>query len=278
MANTDSFIEEVSDEVRRDRLYSLMRRWGWVPILVVVAIVGGAAYFEWQGAQQRAQAEAFGDALLTALDGEDTDARIAALDGIDVPSAEAGIILALLAAGEAANGEDRVGAAERLRAAADAPDLERRYVDLALLKAEMLDPAPEAEARMVLSALAAPGSPYSALAEEQLALLEVRTGNLEAGIDRLRGIERSAAATAGLQQRAAQLIVALESGAVMVDAPEEAPEEVAPAEEAPVVEDTPVIEVAPAEEAPAEDPVTEDTAPAEVAPEEDAPAVVVEEE
>lgn len=266
MANTDSFIEEVSEEVRRDRLFALMRRWGWVPILVVLGIVGSAAYFEWTGAQERAQAEAFGDALLTALDGDDTDARIAALEQVEVPSAEAGIILALLAAGEAANGEDRVGAAARLRAAADAPDLDRRYVDLALLKAEMLDPAPADEARIVLEAIAAPGAPYSALAEEQLALMEIREGDLNAGLDRLRAIERSAAATAGLQQRAAQLIVALESGAVLLDAApevEEAPVEEAPVEEAPL-EDAPV-EEAPVEEAP----VTEEEPPAEAAAEEE---------
>lgn len=223
MANTDSFIDEVSEEVRRDRLFKLMRRWGWVPILLVVAIVGGAAYIEWQRAQDRAQAEAFGDALLTALDSADADARIAALEAIDVPSDEAGIILALMAAGEAANADDRAGAAARLRAAAENTEVARRYSDLALLKAEMLDPAPVDEARIVLEALAAPGAPYSALAEEQLALMEVRSGDLEAGLERLRAIERSAVATAGLQQRASQLIVALESGSVLVDAPEEEP-------------------------------------------------------
>ncbi|WP_193345388.1 hypothetical protein [Jannaschia sp. CCS1] len=254
MANTDSFIDEVSEEVRRDRLYALMRRWGWIPILVVIAIVGGAAYFEWQNAQQRAQAEAFGDALLSALDNEDTQARVAALEAVDVPSAEAGIILALLAAGETANGEDRAGAAARLRAAAEAPGVARRYVDLALLKAEMLDPAPEAEARATLEALAAPGAPYSALAEEQLALMEVRAGDLDAGLDRLRAIERSAAATAGLQQRAAQLIVALESGAVLVDPPLDADP----------VDDAPVDEGA-AE--PGSDGLPEDAAPEDEAPE-----------
>ncbi|WP_341861370.1 hypothetical protein [Gymnodinialimonas sp. 57CJ19] len=241
MANTDSFIDEVSEEVRRDRLYGLMRRWGWIPVLLVLAIVGGAAYLEWKSAQDRAQAEAFGDALLQALDAEDTQARIAALEAVETPSAEASIILALLTAGEAANGEDRVDAAARLRAAADAPGVARRYVDLALLKAEMLDPAPEAEARIVLEALAAPGAPYSALAEEQLALMEVRAGDLDAALDRLRAIERSAAATAGLQQRAAQLIVALESGAVLEDAPvEPAEEEASPAEDAPAEEAAPV--------------------------------------
>ncbi|MBL4628571.1 MAG: hypothetical protein JKY00_11155 [Roseicyclus sp.] len=271
MANTDSFIEEVSEEVRRDQLFTLFRRWGWIPILLILGIVGGAAWYEWQGAQQRVAAQSFGDALLAALDGEDPEARIAALEAVETPSPEAGIILALLAAGEAANGEDRAGAAERLRAAAEAPGLERRYVDLALLKAEMLAPAPEAEARLILEAIAAPGAPYSALAEEQLALLDIRLGDLDAGLDRLRSIERSAAATAGLQQRAAQLIVALESGAVLLDtAPEvEAPAGEAPAGEAPAeaapVEEAPAGE-APAEEAPAEE------APAEEAAAEDDPA------
>ncbi|MEJ6388645.1 tetratricopeptide repeat protein [Gymnodinialimonas ulvae] len=242
MANSDSFINEVSEEVRRDRLFSLFRRWAWLAILIVVAIVGLAAWFEWQSAQQRASAEAFGDALLSGLDADDAEARIAALSEIETPSPEVTMILALLAAGEEANADDPEAAAARLRAAADTPGLARRYVDLALLKAQMMDPAAADEARLVLEAIAAPGAPYAALAEEQLALVDIRAGDLDAGLDRLRGIERSAAATAGLQQRAAQLIVALESGAVLVDGPvEDAP---AQEEDAPAIEDAPEQEAA----------------------------------
>ena len=270
MSNSDSFIDEVSEEVRRDRLFSLFRRWGWLAVLIVVAIVGAAAYFEWQSAQQRAEAEAFGDALLAGLESEEAEDRIAALSEIETPSPEVAMILALLAAGEEANADDPAAAAARLREAAEAPGLPRRYVDLALLKAQMMDPAPEDEARLVLEALAAPGAPYSALAEEQLALVDIRAGDLEAGLARLRGIENSAAATAGLQQRAAQLIVALESGAVLVDEPLEeaaAPEVegAAPAEEDAVA--TPDGDAAPDEEAAVED---EDTAPAEEDPAEEA--------
>jgi len=29
MSDTDSFINEVTEEVRRDRLYGMFRRWGW---------------------------------------------------------------------------------------------------------------------------------------------------------------------------------------------------------------------------------------------------------
>ena len=30
MANNDGFINEVSEEVRRDRLYAFFRKWGWL--------------------------------------------------------------------------------------------------------------------------------------------------------------------------------------------------------------------------------------------------------
>ena len=279
MANTDTFIDEVTEEVRRDHLFALMRRWGWIPILLVVCIVGAAAYIEWNKAQTEATSQAFGDALLGALEADDTEGRLAALAEVEVPTPEAAIILALLQSGEAANGDDRVGAAAMLRAAAEAPGLDERYAHLALLKAEMLDPAPENEARVVLEAIAAPGAPYSSLAEEQLALMEVRNGDLNAGLDRLRAIERSAAATAGLQQRAAQLIVSLESGAILLDT---APEAETAVEEGGLVEEgaleelqTEAAEAAVEEEA-AEPAVEEDAA--EPAVEEEAAEPAVEEE
>jgi hypothetical protein len=217
MADTDSFINEVSEEVRRDRLFALFRKWAWLAVLLVVAVVGAAAYVEWRRAQTEAAAQDFGDATLAALDLSDPAARIAALEEIEPPGAEGEILLALLAAGEAAGLADRDAAAARLLQAAEAPDLAERYRHLALLKAHMLSPALPDEARLILGALAEPGAPYAALAEEQLALLDLANGDTEAGLERLRRLEIAAEATPGLQQRAAQLIVAVESQARLVD-------------------------------------------------------------
>jgi hypothetical protein len=222
MADTDSFINEVTEEVRRDRLFALFRKWAWLAILIVIAAVGGAAYFEFRRAQAEAGAQAFGDAVIAALDLSSPAARIAALDAIDPPTEQGDILLALLAAGEASDEAGRRAAADRLRRAAEGADLAVRYRQLALLKAHMLAPASPEEARLVLTALAEPGAPYAALAEEQLALLDLAEGDLEAGLERLRRLEIAAEATPGLQQRAAQLIVALESGARLVEgAPED---------------------------------------------------------
>ena len=247
MANTDSFIDEVSEELRRDRMFALMRRWGWLAALIVLGIVGGAAWFEYQRAQERTQAQAFGDALLAALDLPDPEARVQALDEIATDSPLAEVLLALLAAGETVQGvAGGADAAARLRAAAEGADIPRHYRDLALLRAEMLAPSEPEMARIMLGTLAEPGAPYAALAEEQLALLDIRAGDLEAGLERLRGLERSAAATPGLQQRASQLIVALEAGSQLVDT---APEPVVPLAE--VLPEVPeAVETAPPQTAP----------------------------
>ena len=70
MSETDSFIEEVTEEVRRDKLFALFRRYGWIGILAVLLIVGGAGWNEWRKAQDRAAAEALGDRMISALESD----------------------------------------------------------------------------------------------------------------------------------------------------------------------------------------------------------------
>ena len=60
MSDTDSFIEEVTEEVRRDRLFALMRRYGWIAVAAVLLLVGGTAYREYARAAEAAKAQAFG--------------------------------------------------------------------------------------------------------------------------------------------------------------------------------------------------------------------------
>jgi hypothetical protein len=218
MSNTDSFIDEVTEEVRRDRLFALLRRWAWLMVAIVLGIVGAAAWLEYSRAQDRAAAQAFGDALVLALDGADAESRITALAAMDAARPEGRVLLALMAASEAvAGGMGADEAAADLRAAAEGPDLPPRYRDLAMLKAEMIAPSSPEQGRLILGALAEPGAPYAALAEEQLALIDIRAGDLDAALARLRSLQRSAAATPGLQDRASQLIVALEAGSTLID-------------------------------------------------------------
>ncbi len=221
MANTDGFIEEVTEELRRDQLYAMFRKWGWLPILLIVLLVGGAAYREYYVAQQRSAAQNFGDALIAALQVEDPEARVAAIGEVEATDASAQILLALMAASLQAGTDGADGAADGLRVLADGADVDPLYRDLLLLRAQLLDPGEGLENMAVLDTLALPGRPFRPLAMEQQALLQARVGDVEAAVSILRILEQDSQATDGLQERASQLIVALEAGSVLQDAPVE---------------------------------------------------------
>lgn len=221
MANTDSFIDEVNEELRRDRLFAMFKKWGWVPILLVLLLVGGAAYREYSLAQRETAARAFGDALIGSLDAEESADRQAALAAIRTENETAQALLALLLAAEQASGNDQAAAAAGLRALAARPDLAPRYRDLALLKAHLLDPEEPEAALATLAQLAQPGAPYRPLAMEQQALMYIGQGEIETGLEILRLLEQDSQATPGLQQRTSQLIVAIEAGSALQDAPAE---------------------------------------------------------
>ena len=46
MSETDSFIEEVTEEVRRDKLFGYLKKYGWIAVVVVVGAVGTTAWLE----------------------------------------------------------------------------------------------------------------------------------------------------------------------------------------------------------------------------------------
>ena len=215
MSETDSFIDEVTEEVRRDKLFAVFRKYGWIGVLAVLLIVGGAAFNEWQKARVRSAAEGFGDAVVAAMDTEDPAARVAALDAISTggggePAARAALT-GFLAADEALKAGDRAGALSRLEAMAGEAGLPDDYRQLAQLKAVILaGPSMEGAARdAALAELARPGAPFRALAMEQQAIALMADGRTEEAITLARQILQEPDVTPGLQRRVTQLIVAL---------------------------------------------------------------------
>ena len=211
MSNTDSFIEEVNEEVRRDRLYGYLRRYGWIAILAVILIVGGAAWSEYRKAQTRAQAEALGDAMLSALAENDSTNRVTALAAIEPGAPSSAAVLRLMTAAEQSDAGDTAASIETLNEVALDGELPEIYRQIAQFKSLTLqgDTTPVADRRQALEAMAQPGNVLRLLATEQLALIDIDEGDADAAIARYQAIISDAETTSDLQQRARQVIVAL---------------------------------------------------------------------
>ncbi|WP_308917963.1 tetratricopeptide repeat protein [Jannaschia sp. LMIT008] len=214
MANPDSFIDEVTEEVRRDRLYGLVRRWGWVAVLAVLLIVGGAAWTEWRAAQARDAAARFGDAILAASQLQDPGARAEAVaDVVPVTDGQAAIA-ALLTAATRLEAEQSPEAAASLLSLADAAEVPLRYRHLALLKLSLNGGTGDAvRDASILEELAAPGAPFRPLALEQQALAALQAGDEATAVTLLRLLTQEAGVSDALRRRALQVIVALGASA-----------------------------------------------------------------
>ena len=211
MSDTDSFIEEVTEEVRRDRLFGYVKRYGWIAALLILLIVGAAGYNEYRRAQEQAKAQALGDAMLAALVADEDAARADALAGVSAETPEGAAVLAFLTAGAQADAGRTEEAIQSLAPVANSADLPLIYRQIATFKSLMLQTETEdaVTRRAGFEALAVPGVRMRLLAEEQLALIDIETGDADAAIVRFQAIMDDAEATPGLQRRALQAMVAL---------------------------------------------------------------------
>lgn len=207
LSESESFIHEVSDEVRRDKLFAFFRKWMWLFVLIVVGIVGGTAYNEYSKSQKAAEMQAAGEALLTAQD-EATAAAFA-------PLTEGGASAALLgkfnlAAALAGEGQGPAAASilDEIALNSTTPPL---YQDLALLKLVLIDGAnmDQTDLLDIIDRLSQANSPFRLLAIEQRAIAHLRAGDRDATLIDLALILAAPDATQGLRNRAQELTIAL---------------------------------------------------------------------
>tara|TARA_B110000090_G_scaffold179859_1_gene204446 strand:- start:92 stop:730 length:639 start_codon:yes stop_codon:yes gene_type:complete len=204
MSDTDSFIDEVTDEVRRDRLFGFFRRYGWIAAVMILGLVGATAFNEWSKSAAAQVAQARGDALLDALDMEDDVASVAAL--IEISTQEGGdVVASFLAAG--ADQSQAMSLLGEIAANTDQPEYIR---DLARLKlATTPDAVSQGEAVLILTDLSTAGGLYRNAATEMLVAIELERGNVDAAVTLLQAHIQDAQATQEQIQRMGELLVAL---------------------------------------------------------------------
>ena len=208
MSNPDSFIDEVTEEVRRDRLFAIFRKYGWIGVLAILLIVGGASYVEWQKARAEARAEAFGDAVLDATDLGDPEERRAAIAAIPADATQKAIEALMLASDPVSDKAGSLAALDGLIKDTSQPQLYRDLAQLRRIGVAGSD-LPLAERRAALEDLAVPGRAFRTLAQEQLAYLLIEEQKTDAAIAALAALMQDQEAPSGLRQRVADMITAL---------------------------------------------------------------------
>jgi hypothetical protein len=206
--------DEVEEDLRAERAEKLLKKYAWLLIAVVMAIIGGVSGWQlWNRHenQQDAAVAARYVAVQNALEQSAAakPAQLATLDQLAADAPEGYKTLARMrAAGLKADSGDLPGAVALWNAVAADPDADHLLRDLASLLAteRELDHGDPAELSARLKPLAEPGNPWSTLAREQLAMLDLRQGKLDDARDILRTLSSDLESPPGLRGRAAALM------------------------------------------------------------------------
>ena len=208
MSESDSFINEVTEEVRRDRLFAMFRKYGWIGGVIIVAIVGGTAWTQWQVAIGAARAQAFGDSLLDSLDLGAPEDRLTAIKAAPASGDQTAVVNLLLSSDPTSDRATALAALQALGADASQPDLDRDLANLRLVLLSGTDMAAD-DRSALLTAMTGPGRPFRALALEQLAYLQVEAGANDAAVVALIALLTDQDATPAMKDRLRQVITAL---------------------------------------------------------------------
>ena len=207
MSSTDSFVDEVTEELRRERLYRLGKRYGWIPLSVIIVIIGGAVWYELRQDRMRISAEAFGDAVLSGLSEANANTSLGL---IRTDTDGQALLLRLITAAGATTDLSFEEIGPYWTAEAESANISDLYRDLMYLKGQFAGGTGDEQRDLeILGLLSQPNAPFAVLALEQLAILHLKAGDNTQALSILREIPERADATQFQQERIQQMIDAL---------------------------------------------------------------------
>lgn len=210
--------DEIGEELRAERTRKLLARYGWVLVTVAVLIVAGAGAWQWWRDRERSQAEAAAGTFLAAsrdlavpvLAGVSRARQegMALLDRLTGNAPESYRTLARLRLAAAQAGTDPAAALQtwEIVAADPAADPLLRGLATLLWAQHQLDHGDPAALEARLRPLSDGAGPWRALAQEQLAWLDLRQGKSADAAALLRGLTADPLAPQGVRARAGGLL------------------------------------------------------------------------
>lgn len=183
--NEDAFFREVDEELRRDQMGSLWKRYGRIAIALLLLGLAALAGFLWWQADQQKKAGQDGELLTQAITdlGQGKDAGVAAKLDTLAASPRDGYSAAAKLTKAAMAGEkgDVKAAIAQYKIVADDPDLPQPFRDLARIRQTALefDTLPPTAVIERLKPLAVAGNPWFGSAGEMVAVAYIRMNKPE---------------------------------------------------------------------------------------------------
>jgi hypothetical protein len=209
-----NFIEEVDEEVRRDKAEKLWKRWSPFIFGVVVVVLAGVAGYEfwkgWQAEKTAAAGARFSSALNLAQSGKPTDAATAFADLSKGDVAGYALLARFQQAANLVEAKDIPGAVAVYDAIAADSSNAPRFRDLARYLAVFhgLGQLAPDQVKQRLTGIAS-DSPWAANARELTAVAELKAGNTEEARRQLTALADDPLVPTGLRGRATELLAAL---------------------------------------------------------------------
>ncbi|MEM1313079.1 MAG: hypothetical protein AAGI51_00885 [Pseudomonadota bacterium] len=214
MSDSDSFINEVSEELRRDRMTALWKRYGpWIIGAVALAVAAAAA-LNWMDSQREAAAQAAGERLAEAASAEDPAARAerfaAAADASEGGPALVARLSEAAALDEAGDETGAIGVLSLIEQDGAADPIYRALAGfkIAMIQSREAGPAQRID---LFAPHAAQGAPFRLLALEQLAAARLLAGDPAGARADAEAARDDPLATPVLQDRLSQLLLLIEA-------------------------------------------------------------------
>lgn len=178
--DADTFLKEVDEELRKERVNQFVARYGWWILAAVVLVLGAIGGFIWWQNREQAKAAEQGERLLEALQSIESgnpgaaSPKVAALAGSDVDAYRVSALF-VRASTQAEAGQGQAAIAT-LRSIAENPDLAEPYRHAALVRQTALEfdrLQPQAVVRR-LGPLARPGQPWFGSAGEMVGIAQLK--------------------------------------------------------------------------------------------------------
>ena len=220
----DTFLREVDEELRRERVNTFFARYTWHLVAAVILFLAAIGGFIWWQNTEQANRGLEGEALLEAIQKAEVGNRPASLAKTQEISDSGAdgyrVAASFLKASNEAEAGNAAAAAATLRAIAEDEDLAEPYRQAALIRQTLLEYdrlQPQAVIQR-LGPLARPGQPWFGTAGELVAIAHLRLRQNDRAGQLFARIARDETAPSSIRTRAVQMAGSLGINAMPANA------------------------------------------------------------